>query len=186
MREAVREEIEAAADAMDQELTQALTLKADPSEGLPEAYDVTTAKIAELKAAYMPLTIAGVVDKAGYLQVHEARMEVKALRIAVEKKRLDLNGDSQKYIKAVNAYAKKITADLEPIEAHQEGRTVNPIAWYTLFLTSVAVWAAPGLLALFRPSAIKGGPVPSPLAAPAIRHLSLSDRLRRRAEKNAR
>jgi len=122
MREAVREEIEAAADAMDQELTQALTLKADPSEGLPEAYDVTTAKIAELKEAYLPLKIAGVNDKQGYLQVHEARMEVKALRIAVEKKRLDLNGDSQKYIKAVNAYAKKITADLEPIEAHLEAQ----------------------------------------------------------------
>jgi colicin import membrane protein len=122
MRELVRAEIDAAADAMDLELTQALTLKSDPAEGLPEAYDVTAAKIAELAQSYMPLTIAGVADKAGYLQVHEARMEVKALRIAVEKKRLELNKDSQDYIKAVNAYAKKITADLTPIEDHLEAQ----------------------------------------------------------------
>lgn len=120
MRDAVREEIEAAADEMDRGLTQALELRPDHNEEMPAAYNLTTAKIAELAKAYLPLKIAGVNDKQGYLQVHKARMEVKGLRVAVDKKRKELNADSQEYIRAVNGYAKQITAALAPIEAHLE------------------------------------------------------------------
>jgi hypothetical protein len=120
MRDVVRDEIEAAADEMDRGLTQALELRPDHSEEMPEAYNLTTAKIAELAQAYLPLKIAGVSDKQGYIQVHEARMEIKGLRVAVDKKRKELNADSQEYIRAVNGYAKQITGMLAPIEAHLE------------------------------------------------------------------
>lgn len=77
--------------------------------------------IATLRNDYLPLVIAGKDDKVGLDRVHQARMEVRALRLAVEDKRVELKADSLAYGRAVDAEAKRLTSMLEPIEAHLLG-----------------------------------------------------------------
>lgn len=87
----------------------------------PITYPVIEAKIAELAAEYMPLTIAGVNDHKGEKAVHSARMVVKNLRVSVEKRRKELKAASLEYGKQVDSAAKALTELLEPIEGHLEG-----------------------------------------------------------------
>lgn len=84
----------------------------------PIVFDLTKAKIAELSAAFMPLKVTGVDDKAGLVAVHEARMEIKGYRVAIEKKRKEYKAEALEYGKRVDSAAKSITDLLEPIEAH--------------------------------------------------------------------
>lgn len=84
------------------------------------AFNSQTAVIAAMAAQYMPLTINGVADKAGFTAVHEARLTVKKTRVAVEKRRKDLKADALEYGRLVDDAAKKLTALLEPIEEHLE------------------------------------------------------------------
>ena len=90
-------------------------------------YSVTDAGIAKLKAEYMPLKIKAIDDAVGYKLVRAARMEVKALRIDVEKTRKGLKEESLIFGRAVDGEAKRITALLEPIEdyLHTQEKTVN-------------------------------------------------------------
>lgn len=81
-------------------------------------YDVTDSAIAKMEAEYMQLAIANLEDKEGFQRVHEARMVVKNHRVAVEKKRKELNADALKWQRLVNSEAKRITEKLEPIETH--------------------------------------------------------------------
>jgi fused signal recognition particle receptor len=81
-------------------------------------FNVTDAAIAEMKSKYMPLTINGIEDKAGYATVKEGRQFMKGLRVNVDKKRKELNEGALTFQRAINAEAKRITADLEPIEEH--------------------------------------------------------------------
>lgn len=76
------------------------------------------ATISEMRANYMPLTVDGLKDRAGLAVVHEARMEVKRHRVAVEKTRKALKADALAFGRNVDAEAKRITALLEPIESH--------------------------------------------------------------------
>lgn len=78
--------------------------------------------IAALAEAYMPLRINGIADKAGFEVVHKARMDVKNRRVAVEKKRKELKAEALKYGQTVDSEAKRLTAMLEPIEAHLEAQ----------------------------------------------------------------
>lgn len=78
------------------------------------------AAIAELAAKYGNLRINGLDDKKGFADVHNARMEVKSTRVAVEKKRVELKADALAYGKAVDSEAKRLFAMLEPIETHLE------------------------------------------------------------------
>lgn len=71
---------------------------------------------------YLPLTIAGIDDKAGFEAVHKARMTVKNTRIAVEKRRKELKADALEYGRQVDSAAKQLTALLEPIELHLESQ----------------------------------------------------------------
>lgn len=48
-------------------------------------FATSTAVIADLAAKYMPLKVAGLNDKHGLAVVHDARMEIKGLRVDVEK-----------------------------------------------------------------------------------------------------
>lgn len=73
--------------------------------------------IANIKP-YMQLTVAGVDDKDGFERVHKARMEVKSLRVSVEKSRSQLKADSIAFGKKVDAEAKRITALIIPVETH--------------------------------------------------------------------
>lgn len=74
--------------------------------------------IASLATNYMPLTIAGVDDRKGYLAVRAARIEVKQLRVSVEHKRVELKEDALKYGKAVDTEANRLKALIKPIEDH--------------------------------------------------------------------
>ncbi len=81
-------------------------------------YDLTEAKIEEMKAIYMPLVITDLNDKFQLDYVHQARMVVKGYRVNVEKRRKELKADALEYGKKVDARAKEIFSKLEPIEDH--------------------------------------------------------------------
>lgn len=76
--------------------------------------------IAKMREEFLPLTIAGIDDKAGFKKVDQARKLVKGHRCDVEKTRKDLKAEALKFGQAVDAEAKRITAMLEPIEVHLE------------------------------------------------------------------
>lgn len=78
------------------------------------------AAIAKLAEQYGGLKIDGIDDKKGFALVHDARLEVKHLRVAVEKKRVELKADALAYGRAVDSEAKRLTGLLEPIETHLE------------------------------------------------------------------
>lgn len=81
-------------------------------------FNVTDAAIAQLSEQYMPLVINGIDDKAGQKVVKEARSVVKRYRIDVDKRRKELNADALEFQRRINGEAKRITAQLEPIETH--------------------------------------------------------------------
>ena len=83
-------------------------------------FATSTAVIADLAAKYLPLKVQGLNDKHGLAVVHDARMEIKGLRVDVEKRRVELKAGALKYGRDVDAEAKRLTALLEPIETHLE------------------------------------------------------------------
>lgn len=83
-----------------------------------QKFNVTDSGIAELKERYMPLVINGLDDKKGYMAVREARLDVKARRVGIEKMRKELTADAVTLQRKVNEEAKRITVKLEEIEAH--------------------------------------------------------------------
>lgn len=78
------------------------------------------AAIAKMRAEYTLLTVKDVNDSHGLKLVHDARMKVKACRVAVEKLRKELKADSLEYGRKVDSVAKQITSEIEPIETHLE------------------------------------------------------------------
>lgn len=48
----------------------------------PIVYDFNAEEISTLCAGFRELKIAGIDDKAGYKRVHEARMQLKRMRVA--------------------------------------------------------------------------------------------------------
>ena len=83
-------------------------------------FPVADAAIAELSAKYLPLKVASINDQKGLAAVHDARMEVKNLRVAVEKKRVALKADALDFGRKVDSEAKRLTGLLTPIETHLE------------------------------------------------------------------
>lgn len=81
-------------------------------------FEPTEAAIATLSQKYMPLKINGIDDKEGFALVHAARMDIKAKRVSVEKRRKELKADALEYGRKVDAAAKKLFGLLEPIESH--------------------------------------------------------------------
>lgn len=79
-------------------------------------FSVTKAAIAGLNNRYASLRINGIEDKAGYLAVREARLNVKNHRISVEKKRKELTAGALELQRKINAAAKEVMAALEPLE----------------------------------------------------------------------
>jgi hypothetical protein len=79
-------------------------------------FDFVPSAVAELKSKFLPLVISGIDDTEGLAAVHDARMIMKGHRVNIEKKRKDLTGDAVRYQRNVNAIAKYITSQLEPIE----------------------------------------------------------------------
>lgn len=88
----------------------------DYTEALAK-YDVADAAIAAMAERAAGLSIDGLEDKAGLSRVREARIEVRDLRVRVEKTRKELKADALAYGKAVDGEARRIREQLEPIEA---------------------------------------------------------------------
>lgn len=79
----------------------------------PITYHVGDKDIAAMREKYSGLAIN---DFKSYETVRLAIADCRTTRVAVEKRRLELNADAQKHIKAVNGAAKVITAAIESIE----------------------------------------------------------------------
>lgn len=76
------------------------------------------AAIAKLKAEYGELRINGIDDAEGFKIVHAARMNVRAVRVGLEKTRVALKADALAYGRTVDAEAKRLFALIEPLEKH--------------------------------------------------------------------
>lgn len=74
-------------------------------------FDESAQAIASVKE-YAAFTVA--VDGIG--KVTEARKQVKRLRVDIEKRRKELNEGALTYQRAINSEAKRLTAEIEPIE----------------------------------------------------------------------
>lgn len=83
-------------------------------------YEQNEATLVEAAKAVRGLKITGVEDVAGYRRVHEGRMVLKNLRVAIEKQRKSLNESALDWQRRVNAEAKRLTAIVEPIELELE------------------------------------------------------------------
>ena len=97
-------------------MTELLTLP-DVKDQFAKLSPAETA-IAAATEEYMPLTIDGIKDTKGYAKVHRARMSVMKMRTTIEKTRKQLKADSLAYGRTVDGEAKRLTALLEPTEAH--------------------------------------------------------------------
>lgn len=82
------------------------------------SYSVTDAAIAQMREKFLEYRVKDFDDKAGYEQCKTARLLVKAKRVEVEKRRVELKADALAFGRAVDAEAKRITNDLSQIETH--------------------------------------------------------------------
>ncbi len=78
----------------------------------------TNMAISELQAKYMAITINGIQDRDAYLTAQDGYKLVRNHRLAVERKRKEIVEFPNKFLKAVNGEAKRITELLTPIEEH--------------------------------------------------------------------
>lgn len=85
--------------------------------GIVARYNIADASIAELRKKAEGLKIAGTSDKKGYELVRSTRLEIVAIRGGIEKTRKQLKADSLEYGRKVDGEAKRITSELEDIEA---------------------------------------------------------------------
>lgn len=92
----------------------------EPPEGNQQAirYPVADNVIKRLEQDYLPLTINGIDDKEGFKRVHDARMEVRGLRIDVETTRKELKAKAVAYGKKVDGEARRLKEPLIRIEEH--------------------------------------------------------------------
>lgn len=86
----------------------------------PIKFSVTDSAIATMRDEFMKITLPRQGDKEAFDYLHKSRMTVKNSRVSVDKKRQELNEDALKWQRTVNGEAKRITAQLEPIERHLE------------------------------------------------------------------
>jgi len=79
-------------------------------------YNATDAAIADRRVRYMALSIKGIDDKEGFEAVHIARIDVKTIRVNVEKKAKSLKEDALRFQRDVNGEKTRILDLLAPIE----------------------------------------------------------------------
>lgn len=73
-------------------------------------------RVAALVAETKDLTIQGVEDKEGLKAAHEARMELKAVRVEIDKTRKEMIAPALDWQRKVNDLAKDLTNQIQPIE----------------------------------------------------------------------
>ena len=74
--------------------------------------------IEQIRDEYLAISVSGPGDEAGFQTATTALGRVKRLRIDVEKTRKALKADALRYGKVVDGEAKRIKAQIEPIEKH--------------------------------------------------------------------
>lgn len=79
-------------------------------------------EIREQVAPCLKMTIAGIDDRKGFDAVHEKRMQLKNLRVGIEKTRKSLKEASLEYGRTVDGEAKRLTALIAPAEDYLEAR----------------------------------------------------------------
>lgn len=103
-----------------------MTAVAIKSENYIEAelqkFNVTDAAIAEMSANYLTIKVTDHTDKENAKLARERRLEVKNIRVAVEKTRKELKADALKFTQAIDGEARRITGLLEPIETHLQAQ----------------------------------------------------------------
>lgn len=85
-------------------------------------FNVPDAAISEMAANFLTIKVSGPTDKANADLARSRRLEVKRMRVSVEKTRKELKEDSLRFGKAVDTEAKRITALLTPIEDHLQAQ----------------------------------------------------------------
>lgn len=81
-------------------------------------FNVSDAAITEMRENFLTITVADFNDRENAKLARERRLEVKALRVSIEKTRKELKADALKFTQAIDGEARRITGLLEPIEAH--------------------------------------------------------------------
>ena len=79
-------------------------------------YDITEARVAELREKYEGLKIKGPTDKGGLALVRVGRLECKGIRVAIEKRRKQYNSGALDFTRTVNSKAKEATAPVLILE----------------------------------------------------------------------
>ena len=86
-------------------------------QGLPPVrYSPTDAEIAKMQERYAGYVALDALTSEGYEAIRQGLAELRGLRSAIEKRRVELKEDSLKWGRAVDAEAKRITALLTQIE----------------------------------------------------------------------
>lgn len=85
-------------------------------------FNINVAEIEKVKEKYSSLAIKDIDDKSGYLAVRTARLDVKGMRVAVDKTRKELNQSALFFQRAVNSHAAELTKPLEELECNLESK----------------------------------------------------------------
>lgn len=94
-------------------------------------FNLPEAVIAEKRESYKDLVIKDINDKPGFELVHKARIDMKNLRVAVQKRGKELRASAIKWSNKVIAEEKRLIGQIEPIEdrlADEESRVTEEIA----------------------------------------------------------
>lgn len=120
MRQATQSEIMDAVEAVEETIqAEPLELKTIHTADLAEVYkEMNREKLVAIADEYLPLTIAGIEDKAGYTKVYDALQDVKAIRVKTDKVRKATNEKAQEWIRTNNEEAKFLTGIIAPVEKH--------------------------------------------------------------------
>jgi hypothetical protein len=81
-------------------------------------FNETDAAIAQIAKDFLAMKIENSSDKEGYILVKSARLHVKGLRVALEKRRKESTADALAFKKAIDGEAARLKDLIEPIESH--------------------------------------------------------------------
>lgn len=118
MQDSVRDAIEAAESDLEFPLVEAETERDLVTEDLMKKFGLTIETIKATGEKYMPLVIRGVEDKAGYNAVHTARMEVRDMRLEVDRRRKAAKAEALDYTRKCDKVGNLLFDLIEPIETH--------------------------------------------------------------------
>ncbi len=81
-------------------------------------YDLTAAKIAKIKKAFMPLKVASITDMENYVKCRDAHLKTVKVRTNIEKIRKELKSGLLEDGRDIDNEAKRLTSVIGEIESH--------------------------------------------------------------------